>query len=163
VIAEYHTRCSVNRLFTMRIVHRKAAYDYEILEHTEAGVQLTGAEVKSLAGGHASLEGSFVRIIGSEAYLVNAQIFPYIYARPEGYDPKRTRKLLLHKNEIIKLKSKLEGANLTLVPLSWYNKGPRIKLEVGLARGKREYQKREKKRREDQRRELERDFRGKVK
>jgi SsrA-binding protein len=147
----------------MKIFNKKATFEYEILERLEAGVNLTGAEVKSIKGGHAQLTGAFVRIIGSEAYLVNAQIFPYIYARPEGYDPKRTRKLLLHKTELIRLKSKLDGANLTLIPLSWYTKGPLVKLEVGLARGKKEYEKREVKRREDQRRELERDYRGKVK
>ena len=146
-----------------KILNKKVTYEYTILERFEAGVNLMGAEVKSLKTGHASLEGAFVRIIGSEAYLVNAQIFPYIYARPEGYDPKRTRKLLLHKAELIRLKSKLEGANLTLVPLSWYTKGPLVKLEVGLAHGKKQYEKRESKRREDQRRELERDYRGKVK
>jgi SsrA-binding protein len=145
------------------ISNKKATYDYTILEHIEAGINLTGAEVKSIKGGHARLEGSFVRIIGSEAYLVNSQIFPYIYARPEGYDPKRTRKLLLHKAELIRLKSKLESANLTLVPLSWYTRGPLVKLEIGLARGKKQYEKREVKRREDQKRELERDYRGKVK
>ena len=147
----------------MKIFNKKATFEYVILERFEAGVNLTGAEVKSIKGGHAQLTGSFVRIIGSEAYLVNAQIFPYIYARPEGYDPKRTRKLLLHKAELIRLKSKLEGANLTLIPLSWYTKGPLVKLEIALARGKKEYEKREVKRREDQRRELERDYRGKVK
>jgi SsrA-binding protein len=147
----------------MKIFNKKATFEYEILERFEAGVNLTGAEVKSIKGGHAQLTGAFVRIIGSEGYLVNAQIFPYIYARPEGYDPKRTRKLLLHKAELIRLKSKLDGANLTLIPLSWYTKGPLVKLEVGLARGKKEYEKREGKRREDQRRELERDYRGKVK
>lgn len=146
----------------MKIINKKATYDYEILDRIEAGVVLTGAEVKSLRSGHAQLEGSFVRLIGLEAYLVNAQIFPFVYARPEGYDPKRTRKLLLHKKELISLKSKLEGANLTLVPLSWYTKGPQMKLEVGLARGKKEYEKREKKRREQEKRELERQFRGKV-
>ncbi len=146
-----------------KIPNKKVTYEYTILERFEAGVNLLGAEVKSLKTGHASLEGAFVRIMGSEAYLVNAQIFPYIYARPEGYDPKRTRKLLLHKAELIRLKSKLEGANLTLVPLSWYTRGPLVKLEVGLARGKKQYEKRESKRREDQRRELERDYRGKVK
>ena len=147
----------------MKIFNKKATYDYTILERFEAGINLTGAEVKSIKGGHAKLEGSFVRIIGSEAYLVNAQIFPYIYARPEGYDPKRTRKLLLHKAELIRLKSKLESANLTLVPLSWYTRGPLVKLEIGLARGKKQYEKREVKRKEDQKRELERDYRGKVK
>src|SRR3990167_2032794 len=139
----------------MKIVNRKALFDYTILDRFEAGIHLTGGEGKSLKSGHASLEGSFVRLMGSEAYLVNAQIFPYIYARPEGYDPKRTRKLLLHKKEIVSLKSKLDGANLTLVPLTWYNKGPLVKLEVGLARGKKKYEKRETKKREDQKRELE--------
>lgn len=147
----------------MKIINRRAQFEYDILERIEAGVQLTGAEVKSLLGGHASLEGAFVRIIGSEAYLVNAQIFPYIYARPEGYDPKRTRKLLLHKKELIALKGKTEGANLTVVPLAWYNKGPKFKLEIALARGRKEYEKREKKRREDMKRELEREYRGRVK
>lgn len=147
----------------MKIFNKKATFEYEILERLEAGVNLTGAEVKSIKGGHAELTGAFVRIIGSEAYLVNAQVYPYTYARPEGYDPKRTRKLLLHKAELIRLKSKLEGANLTLIPLSWYTKGPLVKLEVGLARGKKQYEKREAKRREDQKRELERDYRGKVK
>jgi SsrA-binding protein len=145
------------------ISNKKAFFEYEILEHVEAGVALTGAEVKSIKGGHAELVGAFVRIIGSEAYLVNAQVYPYTYARPEGFDPKRTRKLLLHKAELIRLKSKLEGANLTLIPLSWYTKGPLVKLEIGLARGKKQYEKREAKRKEDQRRELERQYRGKVK
>lgn len=146
----------------MRLVNKKAFHDYTILGRFEAGVHLIGAEVKSLKGGHATLEGAFVRLIGSEAYLVNAQIFPYTFARPEGYDPKRTRKLLLHKKEIVSLKSKVKGANLTLVPLVWYTKGPLIKLEVGLARGKKQYEKREAKKREDQRRELEVEFRGKI-
>ena len=147
----------------MKITNRKAFFDYEITDRFEAGIHLLGMEVKSVKGGHASLEGAFVRIIGAEAYLVNAQIFPYLYARPEAYDPKRTRKLLLHKNELISLKSKVEGSNLTLVPLSWYTKGPLVKLEVGLARGKKQYEKREAKKREDMRRELEVEYRGKIK
>lgn len=146
----------------MKIVNKRATFDYEILDRIEAGIQLLGSEVKSLREGHGSLEGSFVRIMDSEAYLINAQIFPYQYSVPEGYDPKRTRKLLLHKNELISAKSKIDGANLTLIPISWYTKGPRIKLEVGLARGKKQYEKREKLRREQQKRELERDYRGKV-
>ena len=148
---------------SMNIQNKKVHFDYTILERVEAGVQLTGAEVKSLRSGHAQLEGSFVRIVGAEAYLVNAQIFPFVYARPEGYDPRRTRKLLMHKRELLHLKSKIDGANLTLVPVSWYTKGPLIKLEVGLARGKKQFEKRETKRRRDQKRELERQFRGKVK
>ncbi|MDO8451460.1 MAG: SsrA-binding protein SmpB [bacterium] len=147
----------------MKIFNKKAEFDYTILERIEAGIQLTGSEVKSLRGGHATLDAAFVRIIGSEAFLVNAHIYPYPFARLEGYDPKRTRKLLLHKNELIRLKTKLLSSNLTLVPLSWYNKASHIKLEVGLARGKKQYEKREKTRQEDQKRELEREYRGKVK
>ncbi len=148
----------------MRLIsNKRAPFDYTILDRFESGVRLTGAEVKSVKGGHASLDGAFVRIIGSEAYLVNAQIFPYIYARPEGYDPQRTRKLLFHKKEIISLKSKLEGSNLTLIPISWYTRGPLVKLEVGLARGKRQYEKREAKKRADIKRELEQEYRGKIK
>ena len=147
----------------MKIVHKKALFDYDIVDRFEAGISLTGHEVKSVKGGHANLDGSFVRVIGNEAYLVHAQVFPYQFARPEGYDPRRTRKLLLHKKEIISLKSKLEGAHLTLVPLSWYTTGPLIKLEIGLARGKKQYEKREAKKREDQKRELETEFRGKIK
>ncbi|KKU88070.1 MAG: SsrA-binding protein [Candidatus Gottesmanbacteria bacterium GW2011_GWA2_47_9] len=147
----------------MKIINKKALHEYTIQDRFEAGIHLLGMEVKSVKGGHASLEGAFVRIIGAEAYLVNAQIFPYLYARPEAYDPKRTRKLLLHKNELISLKSKVEGSNLTLVPLSWYTKGPLIKLEIGIARGKKQYEKREAKKREDMRRELEVEYRGKIK
>lgn len=147
----------------MKLINRKAHFDYTILDRFEAGVHLLGSEVKSLKGGHGKLEGAFVRLMGSEAFLVNAQIYPYEFARLENYDSGRTRKLLLHKKEIISLKNKLEGANLTLVPLSWYTKGPLLKLEIGLARGKKQYEKREVKRKEDQKRELEVEFRGKVK
>ena len=104
----------------MKITNRRAFFDYQILERLEAGINLYGTEVKAIRQGHADLTGSHVRIMGSEAYLINAKIFPYQYARPENYDEKRTRKLLLHKSEIIALKSKTEGQNLTLVPLSIY-------------------------------------------
>lgn len=147
----------------MKIINRKAYFDYEILDRFEAGIHLIGSEVKSLRGGHAKLDGSYVKVVGSEIYLVGAQIFPYLYARPEGYDPARTRKLLLHKKEIVSLKAKIEGAHLTLVPLSWYTKGSLVKLEVGLAKGKKQYEKREAKKREDIKRELETEFRGKIK
>lgn len=146
----------------MKIINKKATFDYEITDRFEAGIALTGPEVKSLRGGHGKLEGAFVRLIGSEAFLVNAEIYPYQFARLEKYDSKRTRKLLMHKKELISLKSKIDGGNLTLVPLSWYTTGRQLKLEVGLARGKKQYEKREKLRKEAQKRELEREFRGKV-
>lgn len=139
----------------MKITNRRAFYDYQILERFEAGINLTGPEVKSVKGGRADLTGSFVRVVGSEIYLVNAKIFPYEYARPEGFDEHRTRKLLLHKKEIIALKSKTEGSNLTLVPLSLYTKNGLIKVEIGLGKGKKQYEKRESLKRKDLEREVE--------
>jgi len=147
----------------MKITNKKAFYDYTILERLEAGVALMGSEVKSLRAGFGKLDGAFVKLLSGQPYLINAEIPIYKFSRPEGYDPKRTRRLLLHKREIVSLASKLEAQKLTLVPLSWYTNGPRVKLEVGLARGKKEYEKREKIRREDMKRDLEREFRGKVK
>lgn len=146
----------------MRITNRRAFHDYHILEKLEVGIHLTGPEVKSVKGGHMSLEGAFVKIVGSEAYLVNAQIHPYPHARLESYDPRRTRKLLLHKKEIIALKSRIQQANLTLVPLACYNKQGLVKLEISLVKGKREYEKRESLKRKDLERELEEELRGKI-
>lgn len=145
-----------------KILHKRAFHDFEILETLEAGIVLNGAEVKSVKGGRMSLEGSFVKIIGSEIYLVNAQIFPYPYARPEGYDPRRTRKLLLHKKQIIALKTKLASAKLTLIPLECYNNEGFVKLKIGLAKGKKEYEKREKLRKRAIEREVQRTWRGKI-
>jgi len=142
----------------MKIENKRAFFDYEILERLEAGINLYGAEVKAIRLGHADLSGSFVKIIGSEVYLVNAKIFPYKYATPEGYDQKRTRKLLFHKREIIALKSKSEGSNLALVPLSMYIKKGFIKVEVGLGKGKKEYDKRAKIKKRDIERSVEQEL-----
>lgn len=127
----------------MKITNKKAYFDYELTETFEAGINLFGFEVKSVRLGKADLTGSFVRIIGFEAYLVNAKIFPYQNAQIENYDDHRTRKLLLHKNQIISLKSKIEGSNLSLIPVSLYLKHGFIKLEVGLGKGKKKYDKKE--------------------
>ena len=139
----------------MKITNRRAFYDYKILERIEAGINLYGAEVKAVRLGHADLSGSHVRIMGSEAYLINAKIFPYEYSRPEGFDEKRTRKLLLHKREIIALNTKTEGQNLTLVPLSLYTNKSFIKLEVALGKGKKQYDKKETIKKKDIQREVE--------
>lgn len=138
----------------MKVANRRAFYDYEIIDRFEAGISLTGPEVKAVRDGHVDLVGSFVRIIGSEAYLVNAKIFPYKFARMEEYDQKRTRKLLLHKREIIHLKSRIEGSNLTIVPLSFYTNDHLIKLELAIGKGKKQYEKKEAIRRRDLQREL---------
>ncbi len=142
----------------MKISNKRAFYDYEITDRFEAGINLNGAEVKAIKQEHADLTGSYVRIMGSEAYLVNAKVFPYEYARPENYQEDRTRKLLLHKKEIISLKSKTDGANLTLVPISFYDKNGLIKLEVGVGKGKRKFDKKEAKKRADLNRELEQEL-----
>ena len=139
----------------MKITNKKAFFDYQISERIEAGINLNGAEVKAIRLGMTDLKGSFVKIIGSEAYLINAKIFPYKYARPEGYDERRTRKLLLHKKEIITLKGRTEGSNLTIVPLSIYTTKNFIKVELGLGKGKKEYQKKEAKKKKDIERETE--------
>ncbi|OGG13408.1 SsrA-binding protein [Candidatus Gottesmanbacteria bacterium RIFCSPHIGHO2_02_FULL_39_11] len=146
----------------MKIDHKSAYHDYEILDEFEAGVALIGPEVKSIKLNHASLEGSFVKLVGNNLYLLNAQIYPYEFAHQEGYDPKRSRRLLLHKKEIISIRSKIQGSSMTLIPLAWYTKKDLIKLKIALARGKKEYQKKEKIKRRDIDRDTERILRGKV-
>lgn len=147
----------------MHIQNKKATFEYTIVDRIEAGISLVGAEAKSLRLGHGKLEGAFVKIMDGEAYLINATISPYSYAQPDSFEPKRTRKLLIHKHELVALASKLDSAKLTLIPLSWYTKGPHMKLEIGLARGKKQFEKRELMKKADMRRELEVDFRGKIK
>jgi SsrA-binding protein len=142
----------------MKIQNKKAFFDYELQDRFEAGINLFGHEVKSVRNGKADLTGSFVRIIGQEAYLVNAKIFPYQPGQVEGYDQHRTRKLLLHKKEIISLKSKTDGANLNLVPVSLYLKNGFVKLEVALGKGKKKYDKKEAIKKRDLKRDLDRDL-----
>ena len=142
----------------MKITNKKALLDYQIIEKIEAGINLLGSEVKAVRQGMADLSGSFAKIIGNEAYLVNAKIFPYKYARPEGYDERRTRKLLLHKKEILALKSKAEGSNLNIIPLSVYTTKSFIKMELGLGKGKKEYQKKEAKKKKDIQRDVEKEI-----
>ena len=142
----------------MKITNKRAFFDYEILEKMEAGINLTGAEVKAVRGGHADLTGSHVRIMGSEAYLINAKIYPYSFARTEDYNETRTRKLLLHKKEIIMLKSKTEGAGLAIVALSMYTTPHLVKVEIALAKGKKQYEKKEAIRKKDVQRDLEQEL-----
>lgn len=127
----------------MKIVNKKAYFNYEVTDKMEVGIRLTGPETKSVFAGKVGLEDSFVKVIGSEAYILNMQIFPYQFATNVEIDPKRTRKLLLHKKQIISLKTKLQQSNETLIPLAIYNAGRHIKLEIGLGRGKKKWDKRE--------------------
>lgn len=145
----------------MRIFNRRARRDYQIIDTLEVGVALTGPEVKSIKQGRGDLTSSFVRIRDGEAWLVGTSIPPYGPAGQKDYDLLRTRKLLLHKKEILSLSVKVRQKNLTLVPVSVYTKGPRVKVEVALARGKKRYEKREARRKRDIEREVERELRGK--
>lgn len=122
----------------------KASFDYEILETIEAGVVLEGHEVKAIKTGRASIKGSYVKILNEEPFLIGAIISPYQPANtPKNYDPQRSRKLLLSRREISKLIGLSQSQGLTLVPLKFYNKKGLIKLLVGIARGKKKYDKRD--------------------
>lgn len=138
----------------MRIFNRRAKYNYNLEEKFEAGIVLTGGEVKSVKAGHISLEEAFVRIQNGEAWLMNAHIHPYPYADNRDYDPRRTRKLLLHKNELLKLNQQTSRKGLTIVPIACYTKAHKIKLEIALVKGKKRYEKREAIKRRDLEREI---------
>src|SRR3989344_5575647 len=126
-----------------KIVNRKFSREYESIEQFEAGIVLTGAEVKSIREGAMRLDDAFVRIIQGQPILLNADIYPYKYADNKDYEPKRSRKLLLSKKEITRILTKIKGSGrLTLAPVSCYNKGSLIKLEIALVRGRRDIEKR---------------------
>ncbi|MBE0478487.1 SsrA-binding protein SmpB [Candidatus Aerophobetes bacterium] len=139
------------------IVNKKATYDYEILETYEAGIALKGCEVKSIREKRVSFTDSFVRIRGGEAWLSNLHIAPYS-SGDERQDPKRDRKLLLHRQEIRRLNGILSQKGLTLLPLRIYFKKNKVKVKIGLAKGKRKYDKREAIRRKDTEREMRREM-----
>lgn len=123
--------------------NRKAYHDYAIEETLEAGIQLLGTEVKSLRDGRANLNDSYVIIKDSEAFLFNCHISPYTHGNIMNHEPMRTRKLLLHRKEIERLIGKIRQKGFTLIPLKIYFKGSYAKVEIGLAKGKKTYEKRE--------------------
>ena len=136
--------------------NRAAFHNYFILETVEAGIQLLGTEIKSLREGGANLREGYVRFGGGEAFLVNVHISPYERGHSSNHESKRERKLLLHRAEIIRLGITIKQKGLTLVPLRLYWKGNRVKLEIGLAKGKRQYDKRETIAARDAKREMDR-------
>lgn len=138
--------------------NKKARFDYFIEDTYEAGISLSGTEVKSLRMGKCSIKESFVRVENGEVYIYGMHISPYEKGNIFNKDPLRVRKLLLHKYEINKLTGKLKEKGLTLVPLQVYFKGSLVKVEIGLARGKKLYDKRQDIAKKDQRREAEKDF-----
>ncbi|HLV90957.1 MAG: SsrA-binding protein SmpB [Acidimicrobiales bacterium] len=136
--------------------NRRARHDYSIVDTYEAGLVLLGSEVKSLRAGRMELKDSYAVIDNGEAYLVGAHIAPYDFAREGGHDPERRRKLLMHKSEISRLAGILAEKGLTLVPLQVYFKDGKAKIELGLAKGKRTYDKRETLKRREAEREMDR-------
>ena len=138
--------------------NKKAYHDYFILENYEAGIALHGTEVKSLRMGKCSIKEAFIRVENGEVYIYGMHIRPYAKGNIFNKDPLRVRKLLLHKSEINKLLGKTKEKGIAIVPLKVYFKGSLVKVEIGLAKGKKLYDKRQDIARKDQQREAQRDF-----
>ena len=139
--------------------NRKAYHEFQIIETFEAGIELLGSEVKSLREGNASLGESYVLIKKGQAWLVGMHISTYSHTGFRGHEPVRKRRLLLHKNEILKINQKLAEKGLTSVPLKvYFNNRGWLKVEIGLARGKKLYDKRETKKRRDIEKEINREM-----
>lgn len=142
---------------TSYITNRKAHFSYEIEKTLEAGIELVGHEVKAVKNSQGSLEGAYVIVRGGEAFLMKATIPPFQQKNtPTDYEPDRTRKLLLNKKEIQELADIEAGKGLTIVPISMYNNKGKIKVEVGVARGKKKFDKRETLKKRDSAKEIER-------
>ncbi len=136
--------------------NKKAFHDYEISERFEAGIVLLGTEVKSLREGRANLKDSYARVKRNEVFLYGLHISPYTHASYDNHEPERVRKLLLHSAEIRRLLGKTQERGLALVPLKVYFKDGKAKVEIALARGKKEYDKRESLKRKEETREMDR-------
>ena len=139
--------------------NRHARREYHVTETLEAGVVLLGTEVKSVRDGHVSLADAYCRVRGMEVFLVGAHIAPYSHGNLNNHDPLRDRKLLLHRREIRRLKKRTEQKGFTIIPLRLYLRTGRIKIEIGLARGKHLYDKRADMAERDTRRQLDRTLR----
>ncbi len=142
--------------------NKKAYHDYFIDEKFECGIELFGTEVKSIRSGKCSIKEAFVRIEKGEVYVFGMHVNPYEKGNIFNKDPLRPKKLLMHRSEIHKLEGKIREKGLTLVPLQVYFKGSLVKVEIGLARGKKLYDKRADIAKKDQRREVERDYKEKL-
>ncbi len=134
--------------------NRKAYHDYHVEETFEVGIALTGTEVKSLREGRANLRDGYAVVEGGEVFLLNCHVSPYAPANRFNHEPRRRRKLLLHRTEIRRLIGKVQEKGLTLVPLSLYLRNGRVKVELALCRGKKQYDKREDLKRKTQEREM---------
>jgi SsrA-binding protein len=141
--------------------NRKARHDYFLLDSYEAGIALLGSEIKSIRAGQISIKEAYVRVDGEEAWLVEAHVSPYDPANRYNHEPRRPRKLLLHKKEIQDLYDQVRKKGVTIIPLRVYLKDGRAKVEIAAARGKRNYDKRQEIAKKDAQREIDRQIRGK--
>lgn len=148
--------------FVLEANNKKAYFDYFIEEKYEAGIELFGTEVKSIRQGKVSVKEAFIRIDNNEVICYGMHISPYEQGNIFNREPLRPKRLLMHKYEINKLKAKIDQKGYTLVPLQVYLKGNLVKVEIGLARGKKNYDKRESTAKKELNREMERDFKLKV-
>jgi SsrA-binding protein len=139
------------------VTNRKARHQYEIVDHIEAGLVLVGSEVKSLRAGRANLADAYARVINGEVWVIGMHISQYKEAASQNHDPLRDRKLLLHRSEIKKLARRIDEKGFTLIPLRLYFKKNMAKLELGIARGKRQYDKKIAIAQKDAKREMERE------
>jgi SsrA-binding protein len=144
-------------------VNRRAHHDYAIEETLEAGLALTGTEIKSIRAGRVNLAEAYARVEHGEAWLIGAHIAPYVQGNRNNHEPTRTRKLLLHRDQISELVGRTQAKGYTLVPLKLYIRNGMAKLELGLGRGKKAYDKRRTIAERDARRELERNTKERVK
>lgn len=144
------------------VSNRRARREYFIEETHEAGLALTGSEIKSVRDGKANLQDSYVSIRDGEAWMIDAHIAPYEQARQEGYEPKRDRKLLLHRREINRLAGKVQAKGYTIIPLRLYLKNNLAKAEIALARGKKLYDKRDDLAKRQAQRDMERALRRRA-
>jgi len=144
-------------------LNRRARHEYAVEETLEAGIVLTGTEIKSIRAGRVNLAEAYARVERGEAWLIGAHIAPYEQGNRYNHEPRRTRKLLLHRDQIDELVGKVNAKGLTLVPLRLYLRDGRAKLELGIARGKKSHDKRRTIAERDQRRELARDVKERVK
>ena len=138
----------------MEILNRKASYDYFVMETYEAGIVLTGTEIKSIRTGRCNIKDSYVIVRGEEAFLLNTHISAYEEGNRFNHDEERTRKLLLHKNEIKKLKNATELEGYTIIPLKMYFVREKVKVLIGICKGKKNYDKRESIKERDLNREM---------
>jgi SsrA-binding protein len=139
------------------VINRKARHEYDIVDSLEAGIVLAGSEVKSMRAGRANLSDAYARVARGEVWLSGMHVSPYKEATDQNHDPLRERKLLLHSSEIKKLTRRVEEKGFTLIPLRLYFKKNRVKVELGLARGKRQYDKKHAIAQRDAKRDMERE------